>query len=90
MPFHARGHARTKLCEDCAAIIGWYETIVIPDDVRFWGGDVPADVMIDLNGAIRTDIAKRLGREFTDLIEAMSLLQLRGRDSRIGFIVELG
>ena len=46
LPHATTGHAVTKLTKDCAAIIGWYEVISIPDDVRFFAGDVPAALMV--------------------------------------------
>src|SRR5437870_3948176 len=46
LPFTTAGHAQTGLREDCAAIVGWYHRIFIPDDVIGCGGDVPAPVLL--------------------------------------------
>src|SRR5437764_56032 len=42
LPHSGAGHSLTMLREDCAAIIGWYHRLAIPDDVIGFGGDVPA------------------------------------------------
>ena len=55
-------------------IIGWYDAIYIPDDVAFWAGDVPANLMTRLNDAVRADLVKRLGKEFSTLAEILPLL----------------
>jgi hypothetical protein len=74
LPFHPSGHQTTKLNKDCAAVIGWYDKVAIPDDVHFWAGDVPASVMVELNNAVRTDLAKRLSKEFANVSDAFALL----------------
>jgi hypothetical protein len=74
LPFHPAGHPVTKLKEDCAAIIGWYDIISIPDDVHFCGGGVPPALMIQLNDQVRKDILKRAGKEAGSLLEIIELL----------------
>jgi hypothetical protein len=74
LPFHPTGHPVTGLNQDCAAIVGWYDVISIPDDVRFWAGDVPAELMVRLNDAVRRDIIARLGHESKSVAEMISLL----------------
>lgn len=64
LPFTPQGHGTTKLKEDCGAIIGWYDRVCIPDDVLGFGGDVPPAVLAQIDGAVRQDLAKLLGKQF--------------------------
>jgi hypothetical protein len=74
LPFHPSAHAHTKLTKDSAAIIGWYDAVNIPDDCRFLAGDVPPELMVQINSLVRADIARKLGRDFTSLSEILPLL----------------
>src|SRR5258706_3547010 len=44
LPFRTGGHPETKLKTECAAIIGWYDLIVIEDDVLDLAGQVPVSI----------------------------------------------
>src|SRR3712207_5583327 len=59
LPYESRGHPVTRLTQDCAAIIGWYHRVSIPDDVLAFGGDVPPDRMRQINDAVRHDLARK-------------------------------
>ena len=83
LPFSvgAGGHVITKLKEDCAACIGWYDWVVLEDDVIGRGGDVPPAEMDQIMGLIAKDFASKLtaklksvGREMTDLHELLAAL----------------
>src|SRR5688500_11600816 len=74
LPFQRSGHAQTQLTQECAAIIGWYDRVVIPDECQFFAGDVPRPILNDLLRRTRDDIRRRIGREFQTLAEAMPLL----------------
>jgi hypothetical protein len=74
LPFHSAGHPATKLTKDSAAIIGWYDIIEIDDDRRFWAGDVPREVLAEINTRVRKDIAQRIGRDFSTISEILPLL----------------
>jgi hypothetical protein len=74
LPFRPTGHARTRLSQDCAAIIGWYDIVDIPDGCRYLAGDVPAALMAQINDCVRADISRRIGREFTTLADILPLL----------------
>lgn len=67
LPFSPRGHATTKLRQDCAAIIGWYHRIFIPDNVIGFGGDVPARQMVQIDRAVYEDLVRNLAHGFDDL-----------------------
>src|SRR3954470_12541514 len=47
LPWHPRGHARTKLNRRSAAVVTWLDSIGV-DDVEGFGGDVPTKVMIEI------------------------------------------
>jgi hypothetical protein len=74
LPFRPDGRVLTKLKQDCGAIIGWYDRLVIPDDVvgagGGFGGDVPSAVMSQVDEAVRQDLVKRIGSQF-QTIQAM-------------------
>ena len=74
LPYHPSRQACTKLTQDCAVIIGWYDAITIPDDVLDFGGDVPPELMLQVNDAVRNDIARRIGNEFSTFAELVHLL----------------
>lgn len=74
LPFHPGVHPQTKLTKDSAAIIGWYDVVSIPDDCRFLAGDVPPEVMRQVNSNVRADIVQKIGRDFTSLSEILPLL----------------
>jgi hypothetical protein len=73
-PFHPTGHSTTKLTQDSAAIIGWYEIIHIGDDCRFMAGDIPQDVMSRINEEAHADIARRIGKKFKTIDEVIPLI----------------
>jgi hypothetical protein len=74
LPFAISGHTLTKLREDCGAIVGWYHRIAIPDDVIGFGGEVPAPIMLQIETAIRKDLAKNIGSEMKALKEVFDEL----------------
>src|SRR5215217_448511 len=54
------GHPITKLTEDCGACIGWYDWVVLEDDVLGLGGDVPPADMDRIVNAIAKDLIEKL------------------------------
>ena len=74
LPFRPSAHPITRLTKDSAAIIGWYDVVSIPDDCRFWGGDVPADLMARINDEARKDITRRMGKEFSNFADVVAAL----------------
>src|SRR5437016_8256843 len=54
------GHPITKLTQECGACIGWYDWIVLEDDVLTRGGDVPAAEMDQIMLAVARDFKQRL------------------------------
>ena len=83
LPFlaSAGGHAITKLKEDCAACIGWYDWVVLEDDVIGRGGDVPPAELDQIMQLIAKDLGgkltaklKSVGREMNDLHELLAAL----------------
>jgi hypothetical protein len=69
LPFTPNGHALTGLKEDCGAVIGWYDRLSIPDDVTGadggFGGDAPLAQMRQIDEAVRQDLSRRLGVQFS-------------------------
>lgn len=74
LPSHPNRHAVTKLTRDCAAVIGWYDLVVIPDEVDDIAGDVPSKLLTEIEAAVRADLVKKLGAGLTGLGEAISRL----------------
>lgn len=74
LPFHTKGHPYTKLTRDCAAIVGWYDFVPIPDDVLAVGGDVPPELMIRINEAIKKDAKERISAELKGIAEHATTL----------------
>ena len=81
LPFSAGGHAITKLKEDCAVCIGWYDWVVLEDDVIGRGGDVPPAEMDRIMQLVAMDLGSKLsaklksvGREMADLHELLAAL----------------
>ena len=54
------GHTVTKLTQDCGVCIGWYDWVVLEDDVLALGGDVPTAEMDQIVEAITKDLKVRL------------------------------
>jgi len=54
------GHPITKLNSRCAACIGWYDWVVLDDDVEGCGGDVPPAQMDRIAEAIVGDLRAKL------------------------------
>jgi len=69
------GRPQTRLHSDVAVIIGWYHIISIDDDRCYWGGDVPAGIMGQINQTVREDIDKRLAQDATFLMQLRKLLR---------------
>jgi hypothetical protein len=36
LPSHSTRHPVTKLTKDCAGMIGWYDVVAIPDELKTW------------------------------------------------------
>jgi hypothetical protein len=79
----AAGHPISELRRDCAAIVGWYQAIFIPDDVTAMGGDVPTNQMRELNSKALTAYIATVGNQYTTSLEMLSELkqQLLKKDS---------
>ena len=45
---------------DRGAIIGWYTRLAVPYDIIGFGGDVPRDVMTQIDNAVRQDLGNVL------------------------------
>lgn len=80
LPYRQGGHPETGLKAECAAIIGWYDVIAIPDDVSDMAGQVPSRIMRQIDEMVRQDIAKRLGKDFSLLGQAVLKLLLGNGD----------
>ncbi len=80
LPFAANkgGYAITKLTQDCGVCVGWYDWVVLEDDVLARGGDVPPAVMDKIMEAVATDLkanlAKRAAKVSTELAGINDLL----------------
>ena len=68
------GHPVTKLTQRCAACVGWYDWVVLEDDVEARGGAVPAAEMAQIIDAVAKDLSAKLAakaegvtRELMDL-----------------------
>ena len=75
------GHPVTKLNSQCAACIGWYDWVVLEDDVEGRGGDVPPAQMGQIVDAIVGDLraklaakAKTLTKELAEIEQLISRL----------------
>ena len=77
LPFHpsAQGHPITKLRKDCAAIVGWYQAIFIPDDVTAFSGDVPREEMRSLNQKVFNDYVAAVGDQYVTAVEMLAELR---------------
>src|SRR5437867_475955 len=53
--------SQTQLIKDCAVILNWYGIVQLEDDVEYLLGDVPPNLMHQVNAAYRADLTKRLG-----------------------------
>ncbi len=51
----------TYLTKDCAVILNWYAVLDIPDDCKYFVGDVPPHLMREINNIIRQDLRAKLG-----------------------------
>jgi hypothetical protein len=54
------GHAVTKLTADCGVCIGWYDWIVLEDDIEARGGDVPPGEMDKIMDMVSKDLRVKL------------------------------
>jgi hypothetical protein len=77
LPFRdsANGHPVTQLRKDCAAIVGWYQAIFLPDDVTALGGDVPASQMREFNKQVLNSYIAAVGNQYTTSLEMMAELR---------------
>ena len=71
-----KGHPHTGLTKDCAAIIGWYHVICIDDDRRYWGKDVPQQIMRQVDDAIRKDLTNEVNKDLASLGRLRQMLSL--------------
>jgi hypothetical protein len=53
--------AQTGLTKDSAGILNWYAVLNIPDDCDYLLGDVPPNLMSQINDAYRKHLRQRLG-----------------------------
>ena len=77
LPFAATqsGHRVTGLRKDSAAIVGWYQTLFIPDDVTAFSGDVPVKEMQALSTKILTDYIATVGDQYVTSLEMLAELR---------------
>jgi hypothetical protein len=75
------GHPVTKLREACGACIGWYDWVVLEDDVEGYGGDAPPAELDQIMDGITKDLATKLkakvsalNRELAELHEMLATL----------------
>lgn len=75
------GHPTTKLTEECGACIGWYDWVILEDDVIARGGDVPAPELERILEGVAQDLGRRLAvkadqlsKELTGLSELLARL----------------
>jgi mRNA-degrading endonuclease toxin of MazEF toxin-antitoxin module len=52
LPWHPRGHPTTKLTKRSAAVCNWL-SIIMPDEIVGFGGDVPAKTMQLIQARVR-------------------------------------
>lgn len=74
LPFHEPGHAVTKLTKDSAAIVGWYDIVHLEDDIEFKAGDVPAEIMKQINDAVLKNIQERVPKQLLTIAEVVAFL----------------
>ncbi|MDB5304268.1 MAG: hypothetical protein JWM97_1817 [Phycisphaerales bacterium] len=58
LPHAPGGHATTGLTQNCGACIGWYDWVVLEDDVLGRGGDVPSIAMDEIMIGVADDLRK--------------------------------
>jgi hypothetical protein len=77
LPFRASsdGHPITSLRKDCAAIVGWYQAVYVPDDVTAFSGDVPPRTMCELNERILKDYIATVGKQHTTALQMLAELR---------------
>ena len=77
LPFRASpaGHPVTQLRKDCAAIVGWYHAIFIPDDVTAFGGEVPVKQLRELNAQVLNAYIAAVGKQYDNSLEMMAELR---------------
>lgn len=77
LPFRATpaGHPVTELRKDCAAIVGWYQALFIPDDITAFSGDVPAEEMRVLNSKVFGDFVAKVGEQYMTALQLMAELR---------------
>jgi hypothetical protein len=68
---------KTQLTKDCAAILNWYAVLDIPDDCEYLLGDVPPELMRQINEAYRQHLTDRLGTMQGTIAYLLSLLAPR-------------
>jgi hypothetical protein len=68
------GHALTKLTQACGACIGWYDWVVLEDDVEGKGGDVPPAEMDQMMTSIAKDLTKKLKTKAATMNQDLSQL----------------
>jgi len=75
------GHRVTKLTQACGACIGWYDWVVLEDDVEGYGGDAPPAELDRILDGIAMDLATKLkskvaaiNKELTHLHEMLASL----------------
>ena len=67
--------SRTLLTKDCAAILNWFTVIAIPDDCEFLLGDVPPELMEQINTEYRKVLKERFDEPQGTLAYGLSLLE---------------
>jgi hypothetical protein len=70
------GHQVTKLTAACGACIGWYDWVVLDDDVEGFGGDVPPAEMDLIMRAIAEDLASKIRTKIPDLQKELAQLHV--------------
>jgi hypothetical protein len=66
------GHAVTKLTEDCGACIGWYDWVVLEDDIEARGGDVPPPQMDQIMDLVARDLRVKLSSRAAKMSTALA------------------
>jgi len=77
LPFHptADGRPVTLLRKDCAAIVGWYQALFIPDDITAFSGDIPPVQMRELDKKILLDYITVVGDQYRTSLEMLAELR---------------
>lgn len=60
LPHAPGGHPTTGLTQNCGACIGWYDWVVLEDEVLGRGGDVPSIAMDEIMIGVADDLKKKL------------------------------